>query len=175
MPMITLSVDLCNPISQDFYDNTIYNLQFHQLVCSCGHRGTLTIHGYYYRLIKCGDSTISLRICRVICSACGHTHALLLSSIIPYSQVSTSEQISVICHSETDSDFNDIMDNTPSIDESCIRDIIRRFRLHWQQRLLSENLFPISDMTFINSCFSAFDRQFMQVKRTTNILFLIPT
>lgn len=175
MPMITLSVDLCNPVSQDFYDKTIYNLQFHQLVCTCGHSGGLTIHGYYNRSVKSGDSSLCLRICRVICSECGHTHALLISSLVPYSQVPTNDQIDIISHSESDGDFSHIMDHTPSIDESCVRSVIRRFRQHWKQRLLSEDFVPIPIGCFIEHCFGAFLRQFMQIKCTPNILFLTPT
>ena len=173
--MITLSVDICNPVSQDFYDKTIYNLQFHQLVCTCGHSGCLTIHGYYKRSVKCGNSCLHLRICRVICSECGHSHALLLSSLVPYSQISTKEQIDIISHSESDGDFSHVMNNTPSIDESCVRSVIRCFRQHWKQRLLSEALEPIPTASFIKRCFGAFRRQFMQVKCIPNILFLTPT
>lgn len=175
MPMITLSVDICNPVSQDFYDKTINNLQFHRLVCTCGHSGCLTIHGYYDRSVKSGDSRLLLRICRVICRECGRTHALMLSSLVPYSQIPTKEQMQIIRHSESDGDFSPVMDNTPSIDESCVRSVIRRFKQHWKQRLLSEALIPIPDIRFISRCFSAFRRQFMQVKCTPNILFLTPT
>ena len=173
--MITLSADICNPVSQDFYDKTIYNLQLHQLTCTCGHSGCLSIHGYYNRSVKYEDSCLSLRICRVICCECGCTHALLLSSIIPYSQIPTKDQIDIINHSESDGDLSSIMENTPSIDESCVRSVIRRFRHHWRQRLLSVPTMPTPDNTFIECCFSAFRRQFMQIKSTPNILFLTPT
>lgn len=175
MLMITLSVDICNPVSQDFYDKTIYNLPFHQLVCTCGHSGCLSIHGYYKRSVKCGASCLRLRICRVICHECGRTHALLLSSLVPYSQIPTKDQIDIICHSGSDGDLSSVMDKTPSIDENCVRSVIRRFRLHWKQRLLSESIAPIPDTGFIKRCFSAFRRQFMQIKSTPNILFLTPT
>ena len=63
MLMITISTDFCNTISLDFYDNTIATLQFHQLTCSCGHSGCLTIHGYYDRCAKSEDGFIRLHIC----------------------------------------------------------------------------------------------------------------
>lgn len=175
MLMITLSVNLCNPISQDFYDKTISDLQFHRLVCTCGHSSCLTIHGYYNRFIKHGDSRITLRICRVICSQCGRTHALLLSYMVPYSHTPTSHQVDIIRHSQTDADFSEIMDTTPSIDESCVRSVIRRFKQHWKQRLLSESISLMSASELIRCCFSAFGRQFMQIKGTPNILYLTPT
>ena len=59
--MITLFVEENNPLTPNFYNNLIINLQFHQLTFPCG-----------------------------------HTHAILLSSMVPYSQVSTSDHISVI-------------------------------------------------------------------------------
>jgi hypothetical protein len=135
----------------------------------------MTIHGYYHRGIKLPDGTSRLRICRVRCSECGKTHALLLSSIVPYSQISLSDQIDIIEHARSDGDFSAVMDATPSIEESCVRSVIRRFRRHWEQRLLSENILFSLSMDFIRCCFSAFHRQFMQIKSTPNILFFIPT
>jgi len=134
--MITIFTDFCNPISQDFYDNTIASLQFHQLSCSCGHSGCLTIHGYYDRSVKSEDASIRLHICRAQCRNCGTTHALLLSSIVPYSQISLPDQVSIISCFEDSGDFSAIMDETPSIDESNIRSVIRRYIRHWMQRLL---------------------------------------
>lgn len=175
MLMITLSVDFCNPISQKIYDDVINSLQFHRLTCTCGRSGCLTIHGYYHRTVKSGDCGLRLRVCRVICSECGRTHALLLSSIVPYSQISLPDQIDIICHSESDRDFSAVMDATPSIDESSVRSVIRRFRQHWKQRLLSEDIPLAASTAFVRRCFFSFHRQFMQVKRTPNLLFLTPT
>ena len=175
MLMITVSVDFCNPISQKIYDDVINSLQFHRLTCPCGHSGCLTIHGYYDRTVKSGDSDLRLHVCRLICRECGHTHALLLSSIVPYSQISLPDQVNILEHALSDGDFSAVMDATPSIDESCVRSVIRRFRRHWEQRLLSENIRLSLSTLFIRCCFSAFHRQFMQIKSTTNILFLTPT
>ena len=50
--MITLTVKDCNSFSQDYYDSMIASLQFHQLTCSCGHSGCLTIHAYYKRKVR---------------------------------------------------------------------------------------------------------------------------
>lgn len=174
--MITLSVDYCNPISQKTYDDIILNLPFHQLVCTCGHSGCLTIHAYYYRHVKSGDSKVRLHICRVKCSICGHTHALLLSVFVPYSQIPLPVQVEIIsCYSESNS-FSSIMENTPSIDENNIRYIIRQYLRHWKQRLLSENIPPKPPLSqFIQKCFATWNRQFMQIKCTSNIFFPKPT
>ena len=126
---------------------------------------------YYDRSVKCGDSCLHLRICRVICSECGHTHALLFSSLVPYSQIPTKEQIDIIRHSESDGDFSPVMDNTPSIDESCVRSVIQCFRQFWNQRLLSEAISPMPDNGFIQRCFSVFRRLYH--KKSCPILFSI--
>ncbi|MDW2799651.1 DUF6431 domain-containing protein [Clostridium boliviensis] len=173
--MITVFTDFCNPISQDFYDKTIAKVQFHQLTCTCGHSGGLTIHGYYYRSIKSEESVIRLHICRVKCSYCGTTHALLLSSIVPYSQTSLFDQVRIISCYEDSGDFSAIMNQTPSIDENIIRSVIRRYFQHWMQRLLSAGISFDPAFFFIRRCFSFFKRQFMQIKITPNILFLRPT
>lgn len=173
--MITVFVDFGNPISQDFYDKTIAGLQLHQLTCYCGHSACLTIHGYYDRSVKSAGSLVRLHICRVKCSICGKTHALLLSLIVPYSQITCADQTRVISCYEGSRHFSDIMEENPSIDESNIRSVIRRYLAHWCQRLKSAPLTITLSASFIQSCFFNFRRQFMQVKKTPNILFLRPT
>ena len=173
--MITISADFCNPISQDSYDKIINSLQFHQLTCTCGHSACLTIHGYYDRNIKSEDHSVRIHICRVKCSHCNTTHALLPSFIVPYSQVSFPDQVDIISCYEDSGNYSDIMERTPSIDENCIHSIIRNYVRHWIQRILSINLSISTSHTFLRLCFLHFSRQFMQIKRTSNILFLTPT
>jgi len=170
--MITFLTDNCNPISQNLYDKSINNLQFHQLVCSCGHCACLSIHAYYVRRVKVEDLWVSIRICRVKCSNCLKTHALLPSSIVPYSQISLLEQVQIISSYEHSEGFSSVMDQHPSIDESNLRYIIRQYCSHWIQRLYSASLVLSSSRNFVSQCFSSFSRQFMQIKRTTNVLFL---
>ena len=169
--IITLFVRENNPISQSFYNNLISNLQFHQLTCTCGHSGCLSVHGYYYRAVKLPTGKVPFRICRVICECCGRTHALLLSSMVPYSQVSLSEHISIICNYEDSSSQEEVMNSNPSIDESCYRFIIRSYLNHWKQKLLSEHIGLSSVPDLIKSCFLCYSQQFMQIKNTSNILF----
>ena len=107
--MITITVPFDNPLNLKTYENLINTLQFHQLQCTCGHSGCLTIHGYYPRSLKKDDSEITLSICRVKCSHCGKTHALLPSQIVPYSQVSLQEQAAIISAYEDSGDFEQIM------------------------------------------------------------------
>lgn len=171
--MITVSVDCCNPISQKFYDDVIFSLQFHQLTCTCGHSACLTVHGYYNRFIKSDGSKVSLRICRLFCSCCGHTHALLLSSIIPYSQIPLSKQADIVSYISNNGDISFLLDS--QIDESNVHAVIRQFRRHWKQKLLSKCILLTPLASLFTSCFSFFSRQFMQIKSTSNILFLRPT
>ena len=104
--MITITVPFDNPLNQKTYENLINTLQFHQLQCTCGHSGCLTIHGYYPRSLKENDSEITLSICRVKCSHCGKTHALLPSQLVPYSQVSLQEQAAIISAYEDTGDLS---------------------------------------------------------------------
>lgn len=173
--MITLLIEENNPLTPNFYNNLISNLQFHQLTCPCGHSGGLSVHGYYNRSIKLSSGKTTFRICRVICEHCGHTHAILLSSMVPYSQVSTSDHITIIDNYNNHNSQDSIMNSNPYIDESCIRYIIRCYRMYWHEKLRSERLSLSPVLQLIASCFSHFSRQFMQIKNTPNILFLNTT
>lgn len=173
--MITIFVEDYNPITQTFYNNLIAGLQFHRLTCTCGHSGCLSVHGYYTRSLKMPVGSLSLRICRVICSCCHHTHALLPSFMVPYSQISISEQIEVISSYKNRKSLETLMTLNPSIDESNCRHIIRNFLCHWKQRLLSEKITLSDKSALCRKCFYSFARQFMQIHRTPNILFLNTT
>ena len=173
--MITLKVENYNPITPDFYNDTISKLQFHQLTCTCGHSGCLSIHGYYNRYIKNPDGKIRFRICRVKCKSCGRTHALLLSSFVPFSQISFQDHSNLISCFEDGRSPGAIMDLIPTIDESNYRYIIRQYLRHWKQRLLSERIHIRPITLLVSRCFMAFSRQFMQIKNTPNILFVNTT
>ena len=173
--MILISVKDYNQFSQDYYDSVINSLQFHQLKCSCGHSACLTIHAYYTRSVFLPDGVRPLRICRVRCSECGRTHALLLSSIVPYDRISLLDQHTVVCAYEDGSDRNAVCDQNPSVDENNVKSIIRRYTRFWLQRLLSESIPFRKIPSLIRSCFSFYSMQFMQIRRTAAILFSTTT
>ena len=173
--MITIFEEESNPLTPNFYNNLINSLQFHRLACTCGHSGCLSVHGYYTRSLKTPAGKLPFRICRVICSCCHHTHALLPSSMVPYSQISMEEHVEVISCHETKEGWETLMHRNPSIDEGNCRYIVRSFLKHWKQRLLSGKI-TLSDSTLlIRDCFTAFSRQFMQIRCTPNILFMNTT
>lgn len=173
--MITLFVQENNPLTPNFYNKIINNLQFHRLTCTCGHSGCLFIHGYYNRYIKTSSGKLCFRICRVKCGCCGHTHALLLSSMVPHSQISLPEQLNIITNYENSLSQNGVMNDNPYIDESSYRYVIRQYLRHWKQKLLSERLFLCQLSELVSYCFLYFSSQFMQIKNLPNILFLNTT
>lgn len=173
--MITFLVKENNPLSQNFYDSCLNSLQFHQLACSCGHSGCLTIHGYYKRKVKTHEGAFMLSVCRVKCSVCGQTHAILPSSIVPYSQIPLVCCCQVISALRNGDDVNSVCEDYPQVDENNVKSIVRRYRRHWMERLLSFriSLEPVRDL--ILSCFSYYSAQFLQIHRTVNLLHLKTT
>lgn len=173
--MITLFFEICNPLTQKIYDDALSSLQFHQLICTCGHCACLSVHGYYLRGLKTPDGLIRLRICRLRCRECHRTHALLPSLIVPYSQISAHDQAHIIRLFHDKPALRSLLDRVPCIDENNVKYILRSYLLHWEQRLLACSI-PLSPLKeLIPRCFSAYCRQFMQIKRTPNILFPLTT
>lgn len=68
-----------------------------------------------------------------------------------------------------------ILEEQCCVDEANIRHILRIYRLHWKERLLSEGVLVTPVHPFIRKCFSCFFRSFMQIKTTRNKLFLLQT
>ena len=173
--IITIFVTDCNPISQSFYDSVLYNLPFHQLACSCGHAACLSIHGYYRRTVKLPSGPLRLRVCRVKCSECGATHAILLSSIVPYSQIPLSDQQRICNDYEEGRCVSSTCADNPSIDENNVKSVLRNYTRCWREKLCSLRI-PLSPINaLIRSCFSDYSSQFMQIHRRVNKLFPYPT
>lgn len=173
--MITIETENYNYISQDFYNNTIDSIDLTQITCTCGLSGSLIFYGSYKRKVQLPDEVLILTVARVRCLACGHTHALLLSSIVPYSQIPVVVQIDTIAALEEGVPLDSVLSGQCCVDESNLRSIIRSYRLHWKERLLSENIKLTPFSLLIRSCFSCFARSFMQIKNTRNKLFPAPT
>lgn len=95
--------------------------------------------------------------------------------MVPYSQISLSDQVTIIDAYESQNPTATTLRQLDSIDESNIRYIIRQYKAYWKQRLLSEQI-PLHPVTSaVKKSFSCFIRQFMQIHRTPNILFSYTT
>lgn len=171
--MITLITNKIKTFNQISYNNLINSTNLNQITCSCGHSGCLIKHAYYSRKLKInGGIKLTLSILRVKCSVCGKTHAILPDIIVPYSQVSLHDHITILINMTEHISQTSVMDNNPLIDESCISYIVRTFKRHWHQRLMSYNISLHKEKnTLIRLCFKYFRRQFMQIKCTLNILY----
>ena len=174
-PMITIKTENYNLISQDFYNKTIDSLDLNLISCTCGHSGCLIRYGSYNRNVQLKDEVITLTLVRVYCTACGHTHALLLSSMGPYSQIPLDMQMAAIHAYESGYPLSHILADHCFIDENNLKAVIRSYRLHWKERLRSAGLSFSEWNSLVTDCFSHFSRQFMQIKTTVNKLFLLPT
>lgn len=173
--MITIFTPNCNQISQSYYDSVINSLQFHQLTCSCHHSACLSVHGYYTRTVKIPEGSMPLHVCRVKCSVCGRTHALLLSSIVPYSQMSAKLQQRICSDFENGHDIYGICELYLSVDENNVKSVVRNYRRHWRERLHSMSISLQSLPELVTSCFAHYSRQFMQIRRMANHLFFNTT
>ena len=119
--MITIKTENCNPISQDFYNKTIDSLDLKRLPCTCGCSGCLIRYGSYKRNVQLQDHVVTLVIVRVYCTACSHTHALLLSSMVPYSQIPLDIQITAIHAYESGLTVEHSLKNQCFIDENNLK------------------------------------------------------
>lgn len=173
--MITLFVEENNPLTPTFYDSFIAAFQLHQLRCPCGQAGSLSVHGYYHRFIKTSEGKLCFNICRVVCRSCTKTHALLLSTMIPYSQLSLHDHVRIIAAYEADAPTATLLKGSVSIVESTMRHVIVNYRRHWKQRLISHSISITSLPSLIKQCFMLYSRQFLQIKPTLNYLFLNTT
>ena len=167
--MITIYVKNCKRLSQKIYDDTIGCLQLHTVRCTCGCKGCLFYYGSYERTVKVISHSIRLRVARVMCKECHHTHALLLSVIVPYSQVMLHDQQDILDAHESGRPTEPILERNLLLDENTVKYIVRQYRKHWKERLAALGLSLRNELTL--PCFADYARQFMQIRGTPNILY----
>lgn len=173
--MISIKSDLVNiNISQLLYDKLTDAIQLALLRCPYCNRVGFIIHGYYRRRLKRDYSTNHetdnyLTVMRVACPECGRTHAVLPDFIIPYSQLSLPDTITII-NTESSVEESKLLDDRFWIHLEDIRNTKRKFKQYWKQRLLSHGL-SMNSTDLSESCISLFRLQFMQVHFQCIFLF----
>ena len=172
--MITILTENYKTISQEIYDEIIGNLEIMRLSCTCGHSGCLERHASYSRSLRIFGEKIAIQILRVRCRECGRTHAILLSIMVPYSQIPYADQQSITAGYENGDKSNEVLNRNCLIDEREISYIICRYKKHWKERLASIGI-NITAEDLLSRCIEAYGRGFMQIKKTPNILSALPT
>ena len=173
MLMIIVFTEKINTVSQEIYDRVIDNIYFCSVKCTCGHSGCLIKHAYYCRRLRFRSCTVVLSVLRVKCKQCGRTHTVLLSCMVPYSQIPLEDQIKIVQDYESGSDIMSVLETNYLIDPREVYYIVHNYCKHWKQRLLSENISDFSNI--VTDCFRLFQRQFMQIHRGKQTLFCLPT
>jgi len=175
--MIQICSNYCNQLHQEKYNDFTESLNFTSLTCStCGVRGGCRRHAYYSRKIQTMHGKEDIRILRVECSYCLATHALLPKWIVPHSHHLVVDQVEIIRAFESGITLHQITPSNTAINIWNVIYIIKQYQYHWKQRLLAIKVSVFDEIEqLIPSCFASYNRQFMQIKRTRNLLFLQTT
>ena len=65
--------------------------------------------------------------------------------------------------------------SNPEIDENNVKSVLRNYRHHWREMLISLRISLSPLIILISSCFANYSAQFMQIHRGCNRLFLYTT
>ena len=95
--------------------------------------------------------------------------------MVPYSQLPIEDHVQIIEAYENEKPTASVLNENNSIDESTIRNVVRNYKLHWKQRLLSHKIKLNPLELLVRQCLDLYSRQFMQIKTTINYLFLCTT
>lgn len=179
--MIELFSDFGKCFSQDFYNNVVDDALIPHLQCpSCNHTGCLVKFGKYTRSVKTEGILIRLKVQRVICKECSgpkrkHTHALIPSDLVPYSQVPMSDQLDIIISSDSGEDIEEVLERNPLLDMNYVYRLLSLYRHVWEAMIISANIFLREASVTCRLCFSIYSMQFMQIKKVPICLFLPST
>lgn len=158
------------------YDADVENAQLHQLTCPCcGQAACFSRNGSYKRRIHTKSGYFVLRVKRVICTKCKHTHAILPSWVVPYKQMPVDDILDIVTESENGGHPYSCHEKKGDVDSDTVRSVIRQFRRFWKARLRAIKVALDDIDTLIASCFKHYSMQFMQIRCTKNSLQLIST
>lgn len=166
--MIIVLTNMIDEIKESDYRQINNAINPASIKCpACDHVG-MCRYGFYFRKVKNCSSAIKtdLSIQRLQCmnDECRRTHAVLPSTIVPYSQITMYETIEMI-RCESDEEKDEILRKNILLD---IKDIIRtkqRFTLYW--RSIIAGIEPaMGDCRFFAVCIEKFKRHFMQTPHT---------
>lgn len=115
----------------------------------------------------------------------GKTHAVVPSTIVPYSQVSLDDHLDVISCVDHDDKTCSISVNNDKLKHFLssgyfhlsiitIRNILNRFIHYWWSRLVSA-LIPLSCDQIVQGCFKHYSRQFMQCSSCIQNILYVPS
>lgn len=155
------------------YDRIINSINLYSVSCTCGHSGCLIRHAYYSRSLRFRSVLVTLKILRVKCRQCGRTHAVLLSCIIPYSQIPLEDQVKIVQGYESGFNIMAVLETNYLIDPREVYYTVSKYRRFWRQCLFSEKISYFENI--VCDCFKHFQLQFMQIHRGRQILFCQPT
>lgn len=170
--MIINLIDSVKVLTQKKYDEMFENMNLSCMKCTnCGNVG-FHKHCKYSRFVKNQYGHFKIVIKRVICPKCGKTHAILPKCVVPWSQVSVEDNIHII-NTKTEHDIRDLLDILFWIEIEDIKNIKRRYKRYWKERILSSKITLNQDITEI--CINNFNRQFMQIKCGIILKYSLPT
>lgn len=159
---------MISEITQSDYDQIIKAIDLLALPCPhCKCMG-MCVFAYYIRKVKnhSFSEKTNLRVLRVRCKneECGTTHAILPSTIVPYSQITMYDTLNII-NASSKEDVKQILEKNVHIDLKDIANVKERFRLYWKS-LLSVVDGVMGHNSFFASCIYLFKRHFMQIPPT---------
>lgn len=122
--------------SKSIFDSSMahFDIRTEQCPC-CKSIGNCIKHAYYHRHLVDSADASSVRVLRVICKSCNHTHAILPDCIIPYRSYSLRFFLSV---------FADFYLHKFSISSIC-----RKYLISWQLFKKWESLFLLHKSAFL--------------------------
>lgn len=135
------------------YNDFIANLEVKTIKCPNCNLSDMERHGYYKRYINISGKKYYIRILRVRCKICGHTHAVLPDFVIPYLHEPITNMIELILSNSVDTDDN-------------LYKIIHKIKKKWLPMLNSIMLtFKHSISELVKKCSQVFRTCVMQIHR----------
>lgn len=148
-------------VSQESYDQTLERLNRQTIQCSECKQIGLNINGYYYHSFKqsCYPYKIKILVTQLICPCCGKTHAILLCTMVPWSQISLQDTIRIV-ETKNSEETRQLLNDHDGLNEEDIKRTKRIFRKQWKERLAGYRIEIDKDLTM--NCICCHKRQFMQ-------------
>ena len=159
----------------DLYNTFFAGFRIETEACPCCKAtGNCVVHGYYMRnLVDYCNNRISvklIRVLRLVCKTCGHTHAVLPDIIVPYAQYTIRFMCRVVSERLTSASAIDAVCKKFDISYKTLYrflDIYKEHKALWLGVLKSNEISPAQFFPIMRTYehfsdfMSAFSRQFV--------------
>lgn len=141
------------------YNKLLNSLEVNTVACpTCGHHEMIR-WGFYFRRISITGDIYRLKIQRLYCKNCNHSHAVFIADIIPYQMINIKSAINIVRGKEF---WKEVLLDNPQLYDSDLYRLFKKYNQFKERLLVIRKSFEDGIESIIPSFFDEYHIQLFQ-------------